>query len=135
MGLFQAIEFSNGEIILDYHDSEGLLKSIRYPNGDFRLYDYDKNGHVLEVSTDTGKSISLKAKPCLDLTKNSQCVEVFSDGDLMQKIRVDQSGTVVFHEQKGKLEFCRPFNFVLFHLGHSAILSLTGKVQWRVKGI
>ena len=70
-----------------------------------RLYDYDKNGHVLEVSTDTGKSISLKAKPCLDLTKNSQCVEVFSDGDLMQKIQVDQSGTVVFHEQKGKLEF------------------------------
>jgi hypothetical protein len=86
---------------VDYHDSEGLLKSIRYPNGDFRLYDYDKNGHVLEVSTDTGKSISLKAKPCLDLTKNSQCVEVFSGGDLMQKILVDQSGTVVFHEQKG----------------------------------
>ena len=104
MGLFQAIEFSNGEIIVDYHDSEGLLKSIRYPNGDFRLYDYDKNGHVLEVSTDTGKSISLKAKPCLDLTKNSQCVEVFSGGDLMQKIRVDQSGTVVFNEQKGKLD-------------------------------
>ena len=28
MGLFQAIEVPSGEIIVDYHDTEGLLKSI-----------------------------------------------------------------------------------------------------------
>ena len=87
---------------MDYHDSEGLLKSIRYPNGDFRLYNFDKNGCILDVSSQTGKRISLNSKPCHDLTKNSQCVELLADGALMQKIRIDQSGTVVFHEQKGK---------------------------------
>ena len=50
-----------GEVIVDYHDSEGLLKSIRYPNGDFRLYNYDQNGCILEVSSQTGKSISLNS--------------------------------------------------------------------------
>ena len=95
-------EMPHGEIIVDYHDSEGLLKSIRYPNGDFRLYNFDKNGCILDVSSQTGKSISLKSKPCPDLTKNSLCVELLADGALMQKIRIDQSGTVVFHEQKGK---------------------------------
>ena len=99
MGLLKAIDImeeSQEEIVIDY--TEGLLTSIRKTNGDFRTYAYDLNGVVTSASSSTGLTVELELKACLD--DPSHCLTVTANGQLIQELRVSQSGKVELESKK-----------------------------------
>ena len=104
MGLLKAIDVEDGqEIVIEYDDTEGLLKSIRKANGDFRTYTYDLKGRVTSVASTEGLTLELESGACLEKSDNpSHCLKVTANGLLIQELRVSQSGQVLL--EAGKLK-------------------------------
>ena len=103
LGLLKAMEVPGGDLFIDYTDSkEGLLKSIRFPNGDFRTYTFDQNGQVISVASESGYFVEIKAQACPDLIEPRKCLKILSNGQILNEIEIGPLGKVTFPLSQGK---------------------------------
>lgn len=135
LGLLQAIELNEeqGEVFINYGSDSSLLQSIRYPNGDFRLYDYDLNGRVKSVASQTGAKMAIEAEACLD--SESKCIQLIYNGELMEKIQVAPNGDVLLHSEKGKKFWPKKHLVASMHLRKSVLRGRDTKHKDKREGL
>lgn len=93
MGHLEAFD----DLLIEYKEHGALLKSIRYPNGNFRAYQYDFNGNVKSASDQSGTLTSLETKPCQE---NMKCILLDVNGQTVD-FQLGPDGQILFKEEKG----------------------------------